>query len=142
LVAGLLPGIGGRWHPTSPALFKARLEFEMVDYSMIPDDARKFVAAARRLRDGLDRYGSMMAGLSTASDTVAADCHTLALAVPAEAVAVRDMLDALSGIMGNVRNTVATTAETVRGATDEFSKIIRVAELEIRKGSSDGTDKN
>jgi hypothetical protein len=111
-----------------------RMEIEMTDYLMTPDDARKFVLAARRLRDGMDRYGSMMAGLSTASETVAADCETLALAVPAEAVAVRDMLDALSGIMGNFRNTVATTAETVRGASDEFSKIIRVSELEIRKG--------
>ncbi len=106
-----------------------------MDYLMTPDDARKFVSAARRLRDGLDRYGSMMAGLRTASEMVAADCEVLALAAPPDALEVREMLDGLRGIMQNFKSTAAGTVESVRSASDEFSKIIRISELEIRKGS-------
>jgi hypothetical protein len=131
----------GQWHWRAMASNIARpfidwrMEIEMTDYLMTPDDARKFVSAARRLRDGLDRYGSMMAGLSTASDTVAADCETLAAAAPAEFHALREMLQALGVILQGFGDTVRDNADSVRGCSDEFSKMVHTLELEARKAT-------
>ena len=108
----------------------------MVDHFMTRDDANKYVAAARRLRDGLDRYAGMMSGLSAAFDTIAADCEALAFAVPAEAIAVREIVAGLRGVLQATGDSMRGYVAGVQDASDQLSKIIRVTELEIRKGSS------
>ncbi|WGJ16136.1 hypothetical protein QEV83_07805 [Methylocapsa sp. D3K7] len=111
------------------------VDFEM-DYLMTPDDARKFVSSARRLRDGLDRYESMMVGLGTATDTVIGDLDALARAIPQDAIAVRENLDWLRGALTKIGNEIKGGAGGIREGSDGLSKIIRVSELEIRKGSN------
>jgi hypothetical protein len=129
-----LAGGGGNRQANAARQFM-NWDFEMADVFMTTNNARKFVAAARKLRDGLDAYESRMCGLGAASNSLAADCETLASAAP-EALAGREMLDALRVIFIGLDNTMRDDAAIIRGASDEFSKIIRATELEIRKGGS------
>jgi hypothetical protein len=102
---------------------------------MSRDDAAKFSAGARKIRDGLDDFSGRMAALSAVAGTLSQDCLDLADGAPAAAGGLVQMLGVVATILGSCGQTIGKTANDMRLSADEFSRKVRAIELEIRKGS-------
>jgi hypothetical protein len=110
----------------------------MVDSNefMSRDDAAAFIAAARKIRGGLDDFGGRMDGLAAAANNLSQDCHALAGATPHGAGELAKMIPVLAAILSSFGRTAGETGNDIRAGADEFSRNLRALELNARKGSN------
>jgi hypothetical protein len=110
----------------------------MVDSNeiMSMDEAPAFIAAARKIRGGLDDFGGRMDGLAAAANTLSQDCLTLAGSTPHGAGELAKMIPVLAAILSSFGRTAGEFGNDIRTGADEFSRKIRAIELDARKGSN------
>ena len=99
------------------------------------DDAAKFVAAARKIRDGFDDFNCRTAALEGAAGELSKNCLALAEAAHKVDKNLVVMLATVAAAYAAFGQTIGEAVNDMRAGADEFSRKVRTIELETRRAA-------
>ena len=106
----------------------------MTDVTMSREEIAEFLAALKKLRDGMDSFNCQVVTLNSAGLRLAALCEDTATVAPASAGTLMQGLISVATSLRSFSVTIGEASPCFLAAADGIARGMRLLEIESRKG--------